>query len=47
MGTEKLPGILFADVPVMLHLTCGIMLSPMRYANNNTGPEGAYEKQRG
>lgn len=34
---NKLPKILFAEVPIMLHLSCDIMLSPMEYADELTG----------
>jgi hypothetical protein len=40
---KNLPKILFCDVPVMLHLTCDIMLSPFYYSNEATGPPGSFK----
>lgn len=37
--TSGLPKILFADVPIMLHLTCGISVAPMDQASEETGPD--------
>lgn len=34
----SLPGILFGDVPVPLHLTAGIMVAPFDQADELTGP---------
>lgn len=33
------PKILFANINVHLHLTNGVTLAPMRYADDNTGPK--------
>jgi hypothetical protein len=38
-NVEQLPRILFADIPTrMIHLSCGISLGEMAYANAGTGP---------
>jgi hypothetical protein len=44
--SSRLPKILFGDVPVMMHLTCNHMISPMEYASENTGPKGLYKESR-
>lgn len=35
----RLPKILFADVPVMIHTSYGFSLAPLSEANDRTGPE--------
>jgi hypothetical protein len=35
------PKILFANVNVQLHLTNGVTLAPMRYADDRTGPKSS------
>jgi hypothetical protein len=42
LSTISLPRILFANIPVILHLSCNITLSPARYSSRKTGPEGFY-----
>lgn len=34
---NMIPKILFAEIPVMFHLSCDITLAPMKYADNDTG----------
>lgn len=42
-----LPRVLFADVPVPLHLTAGVMLAPISEADADTGPEGLHVQRQG
>lgn len=37
-SVEGWPLVLFAEVPALLHLACGVTLAPMRRASATTGP---------
>lgn len=40
----KLPKILFAEIPTIMHLTCGHCIQPLEYSSEFTGPKERFRE---